>query len=62
MEVTQCLISDCAVEAASEFTVNDNGLFTVYAVCRLHLEVIRNGAMFPEPAEPTRGLMGIRQP
>lgn len=54
-------MSDCAVRAESELTVNDNGLLTVYAVCAPHLEAVQNGGMFPQPADPTRGLIGLRQ-
>ena len=60
MELTACLISKCTAAADSEFTVNDAGIFTVYAVCAVHHAAIRNGSMFPEPDDPTRGLIGLR--
>lgn len=59
MEPTACLISECTAPADSEFTVNDTGISTVYAVCAVHLAAIRNGSMFPEPDDPTRGLRGL---
>ena len=61
MESTACLISECTAPADSEFTVNDAGIFTVYAVCAEHLAAIRTGSMFPEPDDPTRGLIGLRE-
>ena len=61
MESTACLINECTAAADSEFTVNDSGIFTVYAVCAVHLAAIRNGSMFPEPDDPTRGLIGLRE-
>ncbi|MEA9986073.1 hypothetical protein [Subtercola sp. RTI3] len=60
MEWTACLISECTAPAGAEFTVNDNGIFTVYAVCAVHLAAIRNGSVFPEPGDPTLGLIGLR--
>lgn len=61
MEATPCLISECTAPADSEFTVNDNGIFTLYAVCSAHLAAIRNGSMFPQPDDSTRGLLGLRE-
>lgn len=43
--MTACLISECTEPADSEFTVNDAGIFTVYAVCTVHLAAIGNGSM-----------------
>ncbi|RFA06891.1 hypothetical protein B7R21_17905 [Subtercola boreus] len=54
------MISDCVATATSDFTVNDNGLLAVYAVCPVHLAAIRNGTMFAAPADPTRGFIGLR--
>jgi hypothetical protein len=61
MEAPQCVISDCPAEAWAEFTINDNGLLTVYAVCPNHLTAIRHGTMFAAPTDPTRGLLGLRK-
>lgn len=59
MESMPCLISECLARADSEVTVNDNGIVTLYAVCSRHLAAIRAGSMFPQPDDPTRGLLGL---
>ncbi|RFA11984.1 hypothetical protein B7R21_11665 [Subtercola boreus] len=56
----ECLIDGCDADPSEELRLDEGGLGVAYAICRAHAEEVRSGAMFAQGADPSRGLLGLR--